>query len=94
MEALSRREMELIQLIGYNWAFLRNGKFKDWAEFLWRYRTAGISLVKNMVSRRRRRRETDEVKHLFFENLLEVREPDAPRTGPASSGPRYTHPPR
>lgn len=85
MEQLSRRRMELLQFIGYNWVFLGNLRIRDWLSFIWRYRMAGFSIVRHMLQPRRPRLDTEKVAHVFFENLLEVRSPaqgssDAPKS--------------
>jgi radical SAM superfamily enzyme YgiQ (UPF0313 family) len=73
MQNLSRRQMEFLQFIGYNWVFIRNGRLRDWLEFMWRYRRAGFSLVSTLIRPRTRRVETLDVAQVLFDDLLEVR---------------------
>jgi anaerobic magnesium-protoporphyrin IX monomethyl ester cyclase len=80
MEQLSRRKMELLQFIGYNWVFLGNLRMRDWMKFIWRYRMAGFSIVRHLLSPRQARPDTDKVAHVFFDNLLEVRPPGPGRS--------------
>ena len=70
---LTRRQMEFLQFIGYNWVFIRNGRLLDWLKFMWHYRRAGFSLVRALIRPRARRVEARDVAHVFFDDLLEVR---------------------
>ncbi len=51
-EHLSRRQLELLQLIGYVKVFLANGRYKDLADFAWRYRSEGLAVVRKLLSGR------------------------------------------
>jgi hypothetical protein len=75
MQNLSRRQMEFLQFIGYNWVFIRNGRLLDWLKFMWHYRRAGFSLVRTLIRPRARRAERRDAAHVFFDDLLEVRRP-------------------
>lgn len=77
MQNLTRRQMEFLQFIGYNWVFIRNGRFLDWLKFMWQYRRAGFSLVRTLIGPRERSLERRGAAHVFFDDLLEV-------TGPKS----------
>lgn len=35
MQNQTRRQMEFLQFIGYNWVIIRNGRLLDWIEYLW-----------------------------------------------------------
>ncbi|MEN8160390.1 MAG: radical SAM protein [Myxococcota bacterium] len=72
LETLSRRQMEIVQFLGYNLTFLRNRRFLDWFRFLWRYRTAGFTLLGNILRPKKPFRETEEITGVFFEDLLAV----------------------
>ncbi len=83
MQNLTRRQMEFLQFIGYNWVFIRNGRLLDWLEFMWHYRRAGFSLVRTLLRPRPRRVERRDAAHVFFDDLLEVRQA---RSEPESLG--------
>jgi radical SAM superfamily enzyme YgiQ (UPF0313 family) len=76
MESLSRRKMEILQFLGYNWVFIRNRRVLDWLKFMWQYHAAGIALVRNLLLPKPKRLDTEAVVHVFFDNLLEVKPPD------------------
>jgi len=46
METLSRKEMERLQAYGYLKLYLKNGRYKELAKFMWTYRKAGFYLLK------------------------------------------------
>jgi len=46
---LSRRQIETLQLRGYVEVFLRNGRYRDLAAFIWRYRVAGARVVAKLL---------------------------------------------
>jgi len=77
MENLSRRQMEFLQFLGYNWVFLRNLRLGDWLRFIWEYRSAGVSLVKNMLRPKPWRPDSEQTGHILFDRLLEVRTPES-----------------
>ena len=77
MENLSRRKMEFLQFLGYNWVFLRNLRLGDWVRFMWLYRAAGISLVRNMLRPKPWYPESEQTSHILFDRLLEVKTPEA-----------------
>ncbi|HUT76882.1 MAG TPA: hypothetical protein VM285_04305, partial [Polyangia bacterium] len=72
LETLSRRQMEIVQFLGYNLTFLRNRRFGDWFRFLWRYRTAGFSLLGNILKPKAPFTETSEITSVFFDGVLPV----------------------
>ena len=79
MQNLSRRQMEFLQFLGYNWVFLRNLRLGDWVWFMWQYRSAGLSLVKNMLRPKPRYPDSEQTSQILFDRLLEVKTPeDAP----------------
>ena len=81
MQNLTRRQMEFLQFIGYNWVFIRNGRLLDWLAFMWHYRRAGLSLVTTLIRPRARRVEPRDVVQAFFDDLLEVTSPESEQEG-------------
>ena len=51
---LSRSEIERAQLRAYVEVFARNGRWRDLASFVWRYRAAGLHLVRKAAAGERR----------------------------------------
>jgi radical SAM superfamily enzyme YgiQ (UPF0313 family) len=49
MESLSRRQLELLQAIGYVQVFVRNGRLADLVRFAWRFRHEGWGVLKKVV---------------------------------------------
>ena len=72
LDELSRRQMEIIQFLGYNLTFLRNGRVRDWLSFLWRYRTAGFSLLASILQPKQSFEETSQIQGVFFDDLPPV----------------------
>jgi len=48
-ENLSRRQLEIIQMIGYFKVFLWNFRWKDLAKFIWQYKSEGWAVVKKII---------------------------------------------
>ncbi len=48
-EGISRRKMEVLQLLGYVSVFLANLRFADFLKFAWKYRIDGFSVLKNII---------------------------------------------
>ena len=49
LEALPRPHLELLQVLGYLWLYLRNGRFVDLWRFVWKHRGAARALVVKML---------------------------------------------
>lgn len=47
--ALPRPHLEFLQVLGYLWLYLRNGRFGDLARFAWKHRGAARALVAKML---------------------------------------------
>jgi anaerobic magnesium-protoporphyrin IX monomethyl ester cyclase len=58
LEALSRSDMERLQLIGYTYFFLRNLRLIDFARFCWTNRIEGVSFLRHFMRRHLRRKTT------------------------------------
>jgi radical SAM superfamily enzyme YgiQ (UPF0313 family) len=51
-EGISRRELKKIQFLGYVKVFLKNGRFRDFLGFCWKYRRPGWNLLKKLLAGR------------------------------------------
>lgn len=49
LERLPRAHRELLQVLGYLWLYLRNGRVRDLARFVWKHRGAARALAVKMV---------------------------------------------
>ena len=52
-ENLSRKDLEILQMIGYFKVFLWNFRFWDLAKFIWRYRSEGMAVVRKIFMGRK-----------------------------------------
>lgn len=50
LEHLSRRQLEVLQLMGYLMVFITNLRLGDLVRFLWRYRKEGVQLVRKIAA--------------------------------------------
>ena len=48
-ENLSRRDLEILQMIGYFKVFLWNFRFWDLAKFIWQYRSEGMAVIRKIL---------------------------------------------
>ncbi len=55
LEHLNRRQLELLQFVGYLLVFVLNLRFIDLGRFLWTYRKPGIALLRKIVTGHDRR---------------------------------------
>ncbi len=51
-ENLSRRELETLQMLAYVKVFLSNRRYREFAQFVWKYRSEGFAVLKKIVSGR------------------------------------------
>lgn len=51
-ENLSRRELEILQMLAYVKVFLGNRRYREFASFVWKYRSEGLAVLKKIVSGR------------------------------------------
>jgi len=51
-ENLSRRQLEILQMLAYVNVFLRNRRYADFARFVWRYRREGFAVLRKILSGR------------------------------------------
>ena len=49
-DGLSRRGIEFLQLYGYSMVFLRNQRYREFPQFVWRYRTEGRIVLNKIVT--------------------------------------------
>lgn len=49
-EGISRRGVEFMQLAGYSLVFLQNARWREFADFVWRYRTEGATVLNKIVT--------------------------------------------
>lgn len=49
-DGIDRRGIEFMQLAGYSLVFLRNRRYREFAEFVWRYRTEGATVLNKIVT--------------------------------------------
>jgi len=49
LEHLSRRQLELLQFVGYLCVYVLNGRLRDLVRFLWTYRGPGIALIRKIL---------------------------------------------
>lgn len=49
-DGISRRGIEALHLYGYSMVFLRNRRYREFAEFVWHYRTEGRTVLRKIVS--------------------------------------------
>jgi len=50
MQTLSRRQLELLQGLGYIRVLLENGRVVDLAKFIWQFRREAMALGKRLLS--------------------------------------------
>jgi anaerobic magnesium-protoporphyrin IX monomethyl ester cyclase len=48
-ENLSRRELEILQMLAYVSVFLRNHRYADFVRFVWKYHREGLAVLKKIV---------------------------------------------
>ncbi len=48
-ENLSRRELEILQMLAYVKVFLRNRRYADFARFVWKYHSEGLAVLRKIV---------------------------------------------
>jgi len=48
-ENLSRRELETLQLLAYIKVFLGNRRYREFARFVWKYRTEGLAVLRKIL---------------------------------------------
>jgi len=65
LDTLSRAEMERLQLIGYAYFFLRNGRLRDFLRFCWTNRVEAWAFARQFVPKLlgRRQAPTEQVRH-------------------------------
>lgn len=51
-EHLSRRQLEILQLLAYVKVFVANRRFRELAQFFWKYRREGLAVVRKILSGR------------------------------------------
>lgn len=49
---LSRRELEILQMLAYVKVFLGNGRYREFARFVWKYHSEGWAVLKKIISGR------------------------------------------
>lgn len=48
-EHLSRRDLEVLQMLAYVKVFLGNRRYRDFARFVWKYRSEGMAVLRKIV---------------------------------------------
>lgn len=48
-EHLSRRDLEILQMLAYVKVFLRNRRYRDFARFVWKYRSEGMAVLRKIL---------------------------------------------
>lgn len=49
-DGIGRRGIEFMQLAGYSLVFLKNRRYREFADFVWRYRTEGKTVLNKIVT--------------------------------------------
>jgi hypothetical protein len=51
-ENLSRRELEMLQMLAYVKVFLGNRRYREFLRFVWKYHSEGLAVLKKILSGR------------------------------------------
>jgi anaerobic magnesium-protoporphyrin IX monomethyl ester cyclase len=71
-ENLSRRELEMLQMLAYVKVFVGNRRWTDFARFIWQYRSEGLAVVRKILFGRMPKPEPFEEERLAPPNALEL----------------------